>query len=66
MRTYAIGRFIAEASREPWFKDTIFVFVADHCAGSAGKSAIPVKKYEIPMLIYTPTAYQGQTASIAS
>ncbi len=51
---YAIGRLIAEASREPWFKDTIFVFIADHCAGSAGKSAIPVKKYEIPMLIYAP------------
>jgi len=51
---YAIGRFIAEASREPWFKDTIFVFVADHCANSAGKTDIPVRKYEIPMLIHAP------------
>jgi len=51
---YAIGRFIAEASREPWFNDTIFVFVADHCAGSAGKTDIPVKKYEIPLLVYAP------------
>ena len=51
---YAIGRFIAEASRQPWFKDTIFVFVADHCAGSAGKTDIPVKKYEIPLLVYAP------------
>jgi len=30
------------------------VFVADHCAGSAGKSDIPVKRYEIPMLVYSP------------
>ncbi|HBA88164.1 MAG TPA: sulfatase [Geobacter sp.] len=51
---YAIGRFIAEASSQPWFKDTIFVFIADHCAGSAGKTDIPVKKYEIPMLVYSP------------
>jgi len=51
---YAIGRFIAEASREPWFKETIFVFVADHCASSAGKTDIPVKKYEIPLLVYAP------------
>ena len=51
---YAIGRLVAEASSQPWFKDTIFVFVADHCAGSAGKSDIPVKKYEIPMLVYSP------------
>ncbi|MHB8121931.1 MAG: LTA synthase family protein [Desulfuromonadaceae bacterium] len=55
---YAIGRFIAEASRQPWFKDTIFVFVADHCAGSAGKSDIPVKRYEIPLLVHAPQHIQ--------
>lgn len=51
---YAIGKFIAEASSQPWFKDTIFVFVADHCASSAGKLDIPVKKYEIPLLVFAP------------
>jgi phosphoglycerol transferase MdoB-like AlkP superfamily enzyme len=51
---YAIGRFLAEARQEPWFKDTLFVFVADHCASSAGKTGIPVKKYEIPLLVYAP------------
>ncbi|MDD2580625.1 MAG: LTA synthase family protein [Desulfuromonadaceae bacterium] len=51
---YAIGRLIAEAGREPWFKDTIFVIIADHCAGSAGKTDIPIKKYEIPMLVHSP------------
>lgn len=55
---YAIGRFIAEASRQPWFKDTIFVFVADHCAGSAGKTDIPIKRYEIPLLVYAPQHIQ--------
>jgi len=51
---YAIGRFIAEASRQPWFKDTVIVIVADHCANSAGKTDIPIRKYEIPMLIHAP------------
>ena len=51
---YAIGRFMAEARHEPWFKDTIFVIVADHCASSAGKTGIPVKKYEIPLLVHAP------------
>lgn len=51
---YAIGRFMAEARQEPWFKDTIFVIVADHCASSAGKTGIPVKKYEIPLLVHAP------------
>ncbi|MBT1075339.1 LTA synthase family protein [Geobacter grbiciae] len=51
---YAIGKFIEEARKEPWFKDTVFVFIADHCAGSAGKTELPVKKYEIPLLVYSP------------
>lgn len=51
---YAIGQLIAEASKQPWFKDTIFVIVADHCGSSAGKMDLPAKKYEIPMLVYAP------------
>ncbi len=51
---YAVGRFIAEAKKRPWFADTIIVIVADHCASSAGKTALPVKNYEIPMLVYAP------------
>lgn len=51
---YAIGKFIEAANKEPWFRDTVFVIVADHCANSAGKTALPVKKYEIPLLVYSP------------
>ena len=55
---YAIGKFIENAKKEPWFRDTIFVIVADHCANSAGKTALPVKKYEIPLLVYSPAHIQ--------
>jgi phosphoglycerol transferase MdoB-like AlkP superfamily enzyme len=51
---YAIGQFLAEASRKPWFGNTVFVIVADHCASSAGKTSIPVDKYHIPAIIYSP------------
>lgn len=51
---YAIGRFIREASDKPWFKNTVFVIVADHCASVAGKSELPVQNYHIPMIIYAP------------
>lgn len=57
---YALGRFIDEAQKQPWFRDTIFVVVADHCAGSAGKTELPVKKYEIPLLIYAPSHIKPQ------
>jgi len=51
---YAIGRFLAEAKGKPWFANTLFVFVADHTAGSAGKEDLPVANYHIPMFIYGP------------
>ncbi len=52
---YAIGKFIKESSKKPWFNNTLFVIVADHCASSAGKTELPVSKYHIPMLIYAPS-----------
>ena len=51
---YAIGKFLAEARQKPWFKHTVFLFVADHTAGSAGKEDLPVANYHIPLFIYAP------------
>ena len=51
---YAIGKFIDEAKSKPWFNDTLFVIVADHCAAVAGKSKLPVKNYHIPLIFYAP------------
>ncbi|HEX7368019.1 MAG TPA: LTA synthase family protein [Pelobium sp.] len=57
---YAIGRFIKEASVKPWFKNTIFIIVADHCASAAGKTELPVSGYHIPMIIYSPDLIKPQ------
>lgn len=51
---FAIGRFLDTAREQPWFGDTLFVIVADHCAGSARKIALPIKNYQIPLMIYAP------------
>jgi phosphoglycerol transferase MdoB-like AlkP superfamily enzyme len=51
---YAIGKFLKDVSQKPWFDSTIFIIVADHCASSAGKTELPVNKYHIPMLFYSP------------
>ena len=51
---YAIGKFIADAKTKPWFNDTLFVVVADHCAAVAGKSKLPVANYHIPLIFYAP------------
>jgi phosphoglycerol transferase MdoB-like AlkP superfamily enzyme len=51
---YAIKEFINKATTKPWFKDTIFVILADHNGGSAGKNTLPTYRYKIPLMIYAP------------
>ncbi len=52
---YAINKFLKDAQKKPWFNNTIFVIVADHCASSAGKTDLPIFRYHIPCFIYAPT-----------
>lgn len=49
---YALGKFIEAAKTKPWFKNTVFVIVADHCASSAGKWEINIHNHHIPAIIY--------------
>ncbi len=51
---WAIGQFISDASQKPWFPETVFVIMADHCASSAGKTSLPMDCYHIPAIIYSP------------
>ncbi|BDU26404.1 alkaline phosphatase family protein [Flavobacterium sp. GSB-24] len=51
---YALRQFFNKAKEQPWFNNTVFVIVADHCASSAGKTQLPLDKYRIPALIYAP------------
>lgn len=57
---WAIGNFIKQASQRSWYKDTVFVIVADHCASSAGKTDLPVERYHIPLLIWSPAHIPAQ------
>lgn len=49
---FALGKMLEKAKGKPWFKNTVFVIVADHCASSAGKDEIDVANYHIPAIIY--------------
>lgn len=51
---YAIASFIHTIKNKPWFDNTIIIFVADHCASSAGKNEINIGRYHIPCIIYSP------------
>ncbi len=60
---YAINKFLTEAKSKPWFNNTIFVIVADHCASSAGKTDLPVSRYHIPCFIYSPSLIKPSIVS---
>ncbi len=64
---WAIGQFIERARARPWFDDTLFVIVADHCASVAGKTRLPPARYRIPAIFYSPKHLAPATvASMAS
>jgi phosphoglycerol transferase MdoB-like AlkP superfamily enzyme len=60
---YALRQLITSAEKEKWYKNTVFVIVADHCASSAGRAELPVGRYHIPLLIYSPGHIDAQTVS---
>jgi phosphoglycerol transferase MdoB-like AlkP superfamily enzyme len=51
---WAIGKFIETAAMRPWFKDTLFVFVADHTSHGRGRTDLPPENYHIPLIFYSP------------
>jgi phosphoglycerol transferase MdoB-like AlkP superfamily enzyme len=51
---YAIGKFLRDSESKPWFKNTVFVIVADHCASVAGRHELEIGNYHIPMIVYSP------------
>lgn len=51
---WAIGQFIDQARAKPWFNDTVFLIVADHCASSRGKTDLPPDRFHIPLIVYAP------------
>ncbi|MCQ4313744.1 LTA synthase family protein [Pseudomonas stutzeri] len=63
---HAIGEFLRDARGKPWFDNTLFVFVADHTAGSAGSQDLPVANYHIPLFVYAPTLIAPREVSMVA
>lgn len=54
---WAINHFIEQACKTPYFKDTIFVFAADHMGGFK-EHPVTAASYRVPFLIYAPHIVQ--------
>ncbi len=65
---YAIGEFFKKAQQSEYWKDTVFLIVADHDIRVRGNSLVPVERFHIPGLILgadiKPLRYTGVASQI--
>lgn len=57
---YSIGKFFEMAKKEDYYKNTIFVIIADHNTRTYGKHLVPIHKFHIPALIIGPNIPKGE------
>ena len=50
---WAIGQFMEDARKQPWFENTVFFFTADHTVG-AHHNGTTLDRFHIPLVMYSP------------
>ena len=63
---YAIGEFFKKAKASPYWKDTIFLIVADHDIRVRGNTLVPIEHFHIPGLILGADIKPKKLTTIAS
>ncbi|MDU1903736.1 MAG: LTA synthase family protein [Dysgonomonas sp.] len=58
---YSIGKFFELAKKEDYFKNTVFIVIADHNTRTYGKNLVPINKFHIPALIISPDVTEATT-----
>lgn len=51
---WSIGRFMRKAAEQPWFQNTLFVFVGDHGAARNCPYDMSLPYNHVPLLFYAP------------
>lgn len=57
---WSIGRFMRQAAQQPWFKNTLFVFVADHGASLDHTYDMSLSHHHEPLFYYFPGQLQPE------
>jgi phosphoglycerol transferase MdoB-like AlkP superfamily enzyme len=63
---HAVGEFFRAARRHDYFKDTVFLVVADHNVRTTGDSLVPVQAFRVPALIIGPGFAPGTYDRVCS
>lgn len=51
---YALGKFFLQAKKEDYYRNTVFLVIADHDSRVRGIGGFPLTNYSIPALIISP------------
>lgn len=51
---WSIQQFVHAAAKKPWFKNTLFVFVADHGFPVTGSYDVSLDYVQVPLIFYNP------------
>ena len=63
---WALGKFMNDARKQPWFDNTIFFFTADHTLGAYQKGTT-LEQFHVPFVIYSPKHIKaGVNSTISS
>ncbi|MCR4553414.1 MAG: LTA synthase family protein [Succinivibrionaceae bacterium] len=49
---YALGKFYDTVKTKPYFKDTVFLVIADHDSRTWGNELVPIKHFHIPAVLF--------------
>ncbi len=60
---FSLRKFIQISEKEPWFKNTIFVFLADHGSALRIVYDLSLDYNHIPLLFYAPHIFKENTLS---
>ncbi len=63
---YAVGLFFELAKQEEYFKNTLFLVVADHNANVRGNDLVPITKFHIPGLLIGPNVTPQEFSLMSS
>lgn len=63
---WAIGRFMEQAKKLPWYNNTIFMFLGDHGLSMGHTYEMPLSYNHVPFVIHQPNLFKPDTISYPS
>ena len=63
---HAIGRLFELARTAPYWRDTLFLIVADHDARVSGEDLVPIDRFRVPALLTGPGVPTREEARVSS